>query len=1092
MHPTTKRFTPLTKAATKQALLMACGALAFTLGAQSAHANGSGTLGNTYNEALTGGGVAFAAAGTAGRVDDTPRVSASLELSLPAGAVIEQAYLYINTHGTQTPFTLDLTFEGALVSMLRIGDGGNTCWGVINRNQAFRADVTNLVAGPGTYTVTGFPSSIDPRFDSQGLSLVVIYSQPNSEDTTQIVLDDGMIAIGTAADFREQLQLDPVPARRSRALLHVGVGDGQRDNNRLEFQGELIAQDAFQGTDGLLFDHRVDDVTDALDGGTTEAEIRVLTDQDCVSWMYAIVEVTSPPLIDEDRDTIHDPLDNCLGVPNADQIDTDGDGQGDACDDDDDNDGAPDEDERQAGTDPLDADTDDDGLTDAADGLDDTDGDGLRDALDPDSDNDGILDGTESGLTEADLHPDTDQAVGNFVPDADPDTTTNPDDPDTDNGGIPDGVEDINHDGREGRDDLDPNDPADDEPPPDDDGDGISNDAELENGSNPFDADTDDDGIPDGEEDNWSHDTDGDGLINALDPDSDGDGILDGTERGLTEPHPDTRVSRGRFVPDEDPSTTTSMVNPDTDFGGVPDGEEDTNRNGRVDGQELDPNEPADDQPGGDRDGDGLSDDLETRIGTDPDDRDSDDDGVPDGDEADFAVDTDGDGLINALDPDSDGDGILDGTESGLTEADLHPDTDRAVGNFVPDADPSTTTSPVNPDTDFGGVGDGAEDTNFNGRVDMGEADPLDPSDDDEATGDTDGDGLIDADEVALGTDPFDADTDDDGVPDDEEPQPDQDTDGDGLINALDPDSDGDGILDGTELGLTTPGPGTDESVGNFVPDADPSTTTDPLDPDTDTGGVPDGVEDRNFNGRVDDEEGDPNDPDDDAVLDSDGDGLSDLAEVGLGTDPLDADSDDDGVLDGDEPQRGDDTDGDGLINALDPDSDGDGILDGTELGLTDAGPGTDEDAGNFVADADPSTTTDPLDPDTDNGGVRDGDEDTNRNGRVDDGEIDPNDGDDDAQADRDGDGVIDDNDNCPDDANPDQLDTDMDNIGDVCDDDAGDDQDDTDPQQDDEGDFIIQGSNLLGCAANGQRPAPPLWPMALLLLSLAWARRRR
>ena len=38
---------------------------------------------------------------------------------------------------------------------------------------------------------------------------------------------------------------------------------------------------------------------------------------------------------------------------------------------------------------------------------------------------------------------------------------------------------------------------------------------------------------------------------------------------------------------------------------------------------------------------------------------------MTDGDEPNPADDTDGDGLINVLDPDSDGDGLFDGTELG-------------------------------------------------------------------------------------------------------------------------------------------------------------------------------------------------------------------------------------------------------------------------------------------------------------------------------------------------------------------------------------------------------------------------------------------
>lgn len=123
---------------------------------------------------------------------------------------------------------------------------------------------------------------------------------------------------------------------------------------------------------------------------------------------------------------------------------------------------------------------------------------------------------------------------------------------------------------------------------------------------------------------------------------------------------------------------------------------------------------------------------------------------------------------------------------------------------------------------------------------------------------DTDGDGLLDRVEEAGGSNPLDADGDDDGVGDAQESSFSADTDGDGLINALDADSDNDGIFDGTETGRTAPAPGTDVSKGLFVADADPATTTNPLSADTDGGGTADGAEDRNANGRLDAGETDP------------------------------------------------------------------------------------------------------------------------------------------------------------------------------------------------------------------------------------------
>ncbi|WP_437967887.1 DUF3344 domain-containing protein [Sorangium sp. So ce260] len=701
-----------------------------------------------------------------------------------------------------------------------------------------------------------------------------------------------------------------------------------------------------------------------------------------------------------------DPDDNtCVCEPTGaevcgDEIDNDCDGVfNNGCDSD--NDGIEDPDEVEGGTDPNDADTDDDGVTDGAEpeGDEDSDDDGLINALDPDSDNDGLYDGTELGLPCD--NPATSAAASHCRADGDEGATkTDPLDADSDDGGVPDGHEDFDLDGVIDEGETDPNngDDDDDAPPADTDGDGLSDDLEETIGSDPNDADSDDDGALDGQEPNPADDTDGDGLINVRDVDSDDDGLFDGTELGLPCDNAATNAEAGHCIADADEGATkTSPIDADTDDGGVPDGQEDLDRDGAIGGDETDPNDGSDDATPADTDGDGLSDDLEETIGSDPNDADSDDDGVIDGDEPNFRDDHDGDGRINALDPDSDGDGLFDGTELGLpcdNEA-----TDAEAESCIADADPGTLTHPLDPDTDDGGVADGVEDANHNGAIDEGETDPND-GDDDVVGEDRDGDGLPDAVEEMIGTDPDDADSDDDGALDGQEPSPGEDTDGDGLINARDVDSDNDGLFDGTELGLPCDNEATNAEAGHCRADADEGATrTNPLDADTDDGGVPDGQEDINLDGAIDEGETDPNNGEDDATpADTDGDGLVDALEETIGTDPNDADSDDDGVLDGDEPNFSDDHDGDGRINALDPDSDDDGLFDGTELGRDCADAATNPDADTCIADADPQTTTNPLDPDTDDGGVSDGDEDANHDGAIDEGETDPNDGDDDQQ----------------------------------------------------------------------------------------------
>ncbi|MCB9675892.1 MAG: putative metal-binding motif-containing protein [Alphaproteobacteria bacterium] len=209
---------------------------------------------------------------------------------------------------------------------------------------------------------------------------------------------------------------------------------------------------------------------------------------------------------------------------------------------------------------------------------------------------------------------------------------------------------------------------------------------------------------------------------------------------------------------------------------------------------------------------------------------------------------------------------------------------------------------------------------------------------------DDDGDGLTNDEEVVIGTNPQDPDTDDDGL-----------TDGEEVIvygtNPLDPDTDDDGLTDGSEVNTWNTNPLDEDSDDDSLLDGAEVQThnTNPNDPDTDDDGLNDGVE---VNGPT-----NPLDPD------TDDDGLTDGREVTeTGTDPTDPDSDDDNLTDGVE------VDNTGT-NPNDPDTDHDGMDDGTEVdvGADPFNPDTDgdliEDGPDGLGDEDGDGIINVLDP---------------------------------------------------------------------------------------------------------------------------------
>ncbi|MFW9787551.1 MAG: PKD domain-containing protein [Candidatus Thorarchaeota archaeon] len=255
---------------------------------------------------------------------------------------------------------------------------------------------------------------------------------------------------------------------------------------------------------------------------------------------------------------------------------------------------------------------------------------------------------------------------------------------------------------------LDMNDPNDAQL--DKDGDGLTNLEEYQYGTNPTLVDTDSDGLWDNEEvtlgtDPTYYDSDNDTLSDGeevkvfytdpLDPDSDAEGLDDGTEVNTVGTDPNDQDTDNDMLTDWEEYVqlgTDPLLN-------------DTDQDALKDWDELyiygtDPTL-------NDTDFDILLDGEEVQYGTDPLDMDSEDDGLNDGSEPDWNVDTDGDSLINALDPDSDNDLLLDGDEILLGADPLDNDSDD--DNVIDGWDPA----PIDSDADDDGITDGNEATTW-------------------------------------------------------------------------------------------------------------------------------------------------------------------------------------------------------------------------------------------------------------------------------------------------------------------------------------------------------------------------------------------
>ncbi|KGQ38603.1 hypothetical protein JP30_10335 [Gallibacterium anatis IPDH697-78] len=580
--------------------------------------------------------------------------------------------------------------------------------------------------------------------------------------------------------------------------------------------------------------------------------------------------------------------------------DQDGDGIRDDIDTDIDGDGVNNADEKEAGTDPKnpntngtpdgDKDTDDDGLTNKEESdpnlntTTDRNGDGKPDITDGNKDEDG------DGVDNKD----------------EKDNGTNPFNPDTDGDGKKDGEDDVNNN--------------------DVDNDGVNDADEKDAGLDSSKDDSDDNGVKDGDED-----SDGDGISNKDESDTTKPGKTDENNDGVSDVNQpaDPTVTHSSKVGEDGVTRYTGGVEIDPlgngashidrvtinytpedgkDGAGTPTTIYAVNKDGAWGLYTDDAGTQALDNPL-------ISINSQTgKITFAP-------DAVADGTSLSAKNDNQATApksepskeiSVVAKDDNHDADKLLDKDDTDIDGDGVNNADEIAAG-----------LDPHNPDTNGDGVNDGDEDSDGDGKPNKDESD----ADSDKIT-DKDGNGKSDItegkDENGNQTKP--KDTDGDGTPD----YKDTDIDGDGVNNAdenaagLDPrnpDSNGDGVNDGDE-----------DSDGDGKTNAEESNPDSNTITDKDGNGTSDIIEGKDENGN----QTNPKDTDGDGTpdykdTDIDGDGVNNADEKEAGLDPRNPDTNNDGKNDGDE-----DTDGDGISNKEESDASGNTPTDNDGDGKTD------------------------------------------------------------------------------------------------------------------------------------------------------------
>ncbi|WP_414828036.1 hypothetical protein [Alteromonas sp. H39] len=238
--------------------------------------------------------------------------SGDITLSGTSGT-ISQAYLYWHgpTNSTDPTFNASALFNGTSIVGNSIGFSDDNFWSQDN-SQAYRADVTSLISGDGTYNLSG----LSPN-NTNGASLVVYYDDGDDSNNTDVVSFEG-----NDANFDNiydplgwDTTLSGINYASGAASLLLGISDGQSFVDGLfSINGSVVNID-FDGltvpatpgstvTNGALWDLFEIDITSYLTVGLNSLNITYTGGNDALSAIHYQVILPAGAAPDQPDDNV--------------------------------------------------------------------------------------------------------------------------------------------------------------------------------------------------------------------------------------------------------------------------------------------------------------------------------------------------------------------------------------------------------------------------------------------------------------------------------------------------------------------------------------------------------------------------------------------------------------------------------------------------------------------------------------------------------------------------------------------------------------------------------------------------------------------